>query len=259
VAKIDSAFLCLAKVWHKRTIPSLNIFFYRVFYLCFDLSKTKKISSKFLSLNRFNLLSFYEKDHGARDGKDLEQWIRKILRCHNLNSKVAQIFLMTHPRILGYVFNPVSFWFCLDEKENLIAVLSEVNNTFGESHNYLVFNSNHSKIKHDQWFEAKKEFHVSPFFEVKGNYKFRFVFNRKKIAVWIDYLANSKQKSLLTSAICRNKKICDSSLLAQFFLIPLMTVKVVFLIHWQAAKLLFKKNKYIPKPEQKPFNLTINQ
>ncbi len=259
MAKINSAFLCLADIWHKRLKPSTNSFSYRVFYLCFELAETKKISSKFLSLNRFNLFSFYNKDHGARDGENLEEWIRKILRNYDCDSKVARIFLMTHPRVLGYVFNPVSFWFCLDKNENLIAVLSEVNNTFGENHNYLLFNYDHSAINQNQWFEAKKEFHVSPFFEVKGNYKFRFIFNREKIGVWIDYLSDSKQKSLMTRVICRNKKLCDRSLLQQFCLIPLMTMKVVFLIHWQAIKLLCKKNKYVPKPLKQNSQLTINQ
>ena len=259
MAKINSFSLCLADVWHKRLSPSVNAFSYKVFYLCFDIAKPHKLRSKFLSLNRFNLFSFYDKDHGERDGSSLEIWIRKILSEHGLNQSSKKIFLLTHPRVLGYVFNPVSFWFCLDGEENLIAVLSEVSNTFGESHNYLIFNRDHSQIKPEQWIEAQKEFHVSPFFKVKGSYKFRFTFNQNKVAAWIDYLSNNQQKTLLTSMICRKINPSDSRLLKQFLLIPFMTLKVVFLIHWQALKLVIKKNKYVSKPKQKAIRLTLNK
>ena len=259
MATIKSSFLCLAQVFHKRLAPSINQFSYRVFYICFDIAKTKNICSKFLSLNRFNFFSFYEKDHGRRDGSSLDSWIKEILLSQNINFHVKKIFLMTHPRILGYAFNPVSFWFCLNEQEELIAVLAEVNNTFGENHNYLIFNHDCSPIQSNQWFDADKQFHVSPFFEVKGSYKFRFIFDRNKIAAWIDYLSDSKQKSLLTNVVCRKINLNDRALLVQFFTIPLMTLKVITLIHWQALKLLFKGNKYIPKPIKLIKNLTINK
>ncbi len=258
MASIDSAFLCSAQVMHKRLKPVVNQFVYRVFYLCFDIAKVEEISSKFLSLNRFNLFSFYNKDHGKRDGSILQEWIFEILSKKNLQQKVKRVFLLSYPRVLGYVFSPVSFWFCLDENEKLVAVLSEVSNTFGENHNYLVFNADHSPIEENQWFETKKEFHVSPFLKVEGEYKFRFIFNNQSVAAWIDYYAKGTEKTLLTSVVCKNKKLSDGSLIKAFFDIPLMTVKVIFLIHWQALKLLFKENKYIPKPQKMAPNLTYN-
>jgi uncharacterized protein len=258
MAELNDIFFCPAEVSHTRLKPKRNHFFYRVFYLCFDITKTQKICSKFLSLNRFNLFSFYNKDHGKRDGSNFDVWIREILAQKNLEQKIDKIFLLTHPRVLGHVFNPVSFWFCLDKQKNLIAVLSEVNNTFGENHNYLISNFDQSPILENQWFEANKQFHVSPFFEVKGSYKFRFIFNEKKIAAWIDYLSDSNQKSLLTSVVCNKKPISDFTLIKYFFSIPLMTFKVIFLIHWQAVKLLIAGNKYIPKPQKQKFNLTTN-
>ncbi len=258
MAEINFGFLCQAIVMHKRLRPRINQFVYQIFYLCFDIAKTDKITSKFLSINRFNLFSFYNSDHGNRDGSNLEIWIREILDQRNLNSKVKKIYLMTHPRVLGYVFNPVSFWFCFDEKEKLIAVLSEVNNTFGENHNYLIYNFDHSQIDENQWFKAHKEFHVSPFFKTEGKYKFRFVFNDKKIAVWINYLADDDKENLLTSVICTQHKLNDSNLLKCFFLFPLMTFKVIILIHWQALKILSKKIKYISKPLKKSHKITFN-
>ncbi len=252
------AFFCPALVTHKRLKPVVNQFVYRVFYLCFDIAKQKQIASKFLSLNRFNLFSFYDRDHGKRDGSSLEAWIREILRSKNLDQKIKKISLLSYPRVLNYVFSPVSFWFCFDEAETLIAVLCEVNNTFGENHNYLIFNFDHSPIQEDQWFEAKKEFHVSPFFHVRGVYKFRFIFNQKIIAAWIDYVEAGAEKSLLTNVVCRKKNLTDLAIIKAFLVIPLMTFKVTFLIHWQAIKLFVKKNKYIPKPKKMAHNLTSN-
>ncbi len=263
-----SQFFCWANVVHKRLKPSVNQFSYRIFYLCFDIAKIENLASKFLSLNRFNLFSFYFCDHGNRDGSSLEVWIRGILRDKNLDQLVKKIYLMTHPRVLGYVFNPVSFWFCCDENDDLIAVLAEVSNTFGENHNYLIFNSNHAPIEQNQWFVAKKEFHVSPFFNVEGVYKFRFIFpkiskdllskNAKNIAVEIDYFGNDGAKNLLTSVVCRRVQLNDFSLLRGFFVIPFMTMKVVFLIHWQAIKIIFKKVKYIKKPAPTAHKITFN-
>ncbi len=255
---IKSAFLCEATVMHKRLRPSINQFVYRVFYLCFDIEKIDKIATKFLLIDRFNLFSFYRRDHGKRDNSSLEVWIRQILREKNLNDKVKKIYLLSYPRVLGYVFSPVSFWFCFDAEEKLIAVLSEVNNTFGENHDYLVFNPDHSPLQENQWFVAKKEFHVSPFFRVDGSYKFRFVFNRKNIAVWIDYLGDDGEKNLLTSVVCTKSELTDKALLRSFFAIPVMTIKVIVLIHWQAVKILAKKIRYISKPAPQAHKITVN-
>jgi DUF1365 family protein len=251
-------FLSTAQVFHKRLIPRINEFSYRVFYLCFDISKISQLKKFSLSLNSFNLFSFYNKDYGLRDASNIEVWIRKILSEKNLNQKVTEIFLLTHPRILGYVFNPVSFWFCLDKDKNLICVLCEVNNTFGENHNYLIFNKDHSPIHANQEFEAKKEFHVSPFFTREGKYKFRFKFDLKNIFVAIDYLNDFDEKKLLTSISCKNEELTNINLIKAFFNFPFVTFKVIFLIHYQAVKILLKKIKYVPKPNKKSHNLTIN-
>lgn len=258
MAEINGALLCHAKVMHKRLQSKVNQFTYKVFYLCFDIAKTAKLQSKFLSVNRFNLFSFYNRDHGKRDKSSLESWIQEILRSKNLNEKVTQIFLLTHPRVLGHVFNPVSFWFCLDVKKNLIAVLCEVNNTFGENHNYLICNKDHAPIEQNQWFESNKDFHVSPFFQRTGKYQFRFFFDEKSIAADINYFCDGAQKSLITTLRSKNEKLSDSLLIKAFCNIPLMTLKVIFLIHYQALKLVIKGIKYVPQPQKKTFNLTQN-
>lgn len=254
---IAEKFLARAKVLHKRLIPRVNQFCYDVFYIGFDITKINSLKSKIFSINKFNIFSFYSKDYGAKDGSDLEKWIREILATENLNQKTQRIFLLTHPRILGYAFNPVSFWFCLNADERLIAVLAQVNNTFGETHSYLIFNQDFSEISGNQWLTAKKEFHVSPFMEVKGKYQFRFIFSGEKIAAWIDYF--TEEKTLLTSLITKNETLSNLALIKAFAAIPFVTFKVIFLIHYQALKLLLKGNKYISKPQQLQKKITLSE
>lgn len=243
---------------HKRLLPRVNQFVYDVFYICFDISKIKNLSNKIFSLNKFNLFSFFEKDYGPKDGSSIENWARNILKNQQIDKNINKIFLFTHPRVLGYVFNPASFLFCLDPQEKLQAVIVQVNNTFGENHCYVVFNKDSSPIQQNQWFEADKEFHVSPFFECKGYYKFRFIFEQNKIAIWIDYFAN--EKTLLTSVIYKKHvDFDDLNLILAFIKIPFMTLKVIILIHIQALKIIFKKIKYISKPKQKNSKITLTK
>jgi DUF1365 family protein len=243
---------------HKRLVPKVNQFVYEVFYICFDIAKINNLSKKIFSLNKFNLFSFYEKDYGPKDGSSIENWAWNILKNQQIDKNINKIFLFTHPRVLGYVFNPASFLFCLDSQEKLQAVIVQVNNTFNENHSYLIFNKDNSAIANNQWFEADKEFHVSPFFERKGFYKFRFIFEQNKIAVWIDYFTD--EKTLLTSVILKKQvDFDDLNLILAFIKIPFMTLKVIVLIHIQALKIVFKKIKYISKPEQKNSKITLTK
>ena len=198
--------LCPAKVFHARHFPKKNSFLYRVFYLLLDLDELEK-KSRFLSFEKFNLFSFYSKDHCKHDLEGFtgnpKNWIQSILAKENIEAK--KVMLLCHPRILGYVFNPVSFWFCLDEKEKLIAVLAEVQNTFGEAHSYLVYNLDGSPIDRSQEHFAKKEFHVSPFFERKGNYHFKYNAIYEIIVKSSEiYIIN---KSTIEYIIWKNKKL----------------------------------------------------
>ena len=243
---------------HKRLVPKVNQFIYEVFYICCDIAKINNLSKKIFSINKFNLFSFYEKDYGPKDGSSIENWAWNILKNQQIDNKINKIFLFTHPRVLGYVFNPASFFFCLNQEEKLQAVIVQVNNTFNETPRYLIFNKDGSAIGHNQWFEADKEFHVSPFFERKGFYKFRFIFEQNKIAVWIDYFTD--EKTLLTSVILKKQvDFDDLNLILAFIKIPFMTLKVIILIHIQALKIVFKKIKYISKPEQKNSKITLTK
>jgi len=236
---------CKAKVFHARNFPRKNSFLYKVYYLLLDVDNLSS-SSNFLSFEKFNFFSFYQKDYCKNEvKKDLKNWIRNILSKENIEP--YKIKLLTQPRVLGYVFNPVSFWFCLNEKEDLIAVLAEVNNTFGESHSYLIYNHDYSVIKNNQEHFAKKEFHVSPFFKREGKYRFKFDYNPQKIRVFIDYF--SEDKLMLQTALnAKCSPLNDWQLLKAFFAIPFLTLKVIILIHYQALKIILKGIKYIKKP-----------
>ncbi len=126
-------------VIHKRFKPKKHYFKYSVFSLLIDLSDLNSLNKNisFFSYNRFNLISFFDKDHGQRDGSSLTEWVKKNLEENNIFSKDIRIKLLCYPRIFGYVFNPLSVFFVYDHNENLISILYEVKNTFGEQHTYI--------------------------------------------------------------------------------------------------------------------------
>jgi uncharacterized protein len=250
--------LLIADVMHKRHFPKENGFVYKVYYLCFPLSHLnppplgegrvrEKITNKILSLNKFNIFSFYFKDYGKRDGSDIEKWIRKTLLDFDIKEADGEVILLTLPRILGYAFNPVSFWFCLDKQGNLRAVLSEVSNTFGEHHNYISFHDDKRIITKDDWIKGEKVFHVSPFMDIDGHYEYRFSYSTDKIGVWINHY-NENGLMLSTSVTGKRQELNTKSLLFCFLRYPLVTLKVITLIHYQAIKIIAKGIKYRKKP-----------
>lgn len=236
-----------AKVMHKRFFPKENCFQYRVYYLVLPLPAP---SIKGL------LASFHAKDVGRRDGSDPTSWIRNILADYHLEQKTKNIILVTMPRVLGYVFNPISFYFCLDENNLLRAVLCEVHNTFGEQHSYLCAHPEHKPITAQVWLEAEKIFHVSPFLNRCGRYKFRFDLQADKLSIWIDYYDAENKKQLITSLVGNFAPLTSQGLKKAFWQHPLVTLKAMMLIHWQALKLLFKGIRYIAKPMQLPNKIT---
>ncbi len=244
-----------AKVMHKRLFPRLNKFKYNVYYLNLDIAH---LNEMWLPYNKWGLQSFYDKDHGARDGSNLEKWARDILDQHKIKD-VAVIRLIAMPRILGYVFNPVSFWLCLDEDGQLRAVIYEVNNTFGERHCYVCAHKNSAVIQKDDVLTAQKLFHVSPFLEREGHYEFRIDYSSDKFGVWIDFFDASGAKKLMTALTGDHVDMTKKLLRKAFWRIPFVTVKSIMLIHWQAIKLLSKKIKYIGKPHQKDVRLSTSK
>ena len=239
--------LLITKVAHARLRPKQNRFSYAVYYLCFALEDMPKLACRLLSLGRFNLFGFDARDHGGKGKMPLDTWVRGVLEDHGMTQADGKIVLLTLPRVLGYVFNPVSFFFCLDKEGELRAVISEVSNTFGDRHCYLSFVDGGRVMTQDDILQSAKVMHVSPFVEVAGEYHFRFAYRDDKIGVWIDH-HDAEGVLITTSLVGKRKELTNFNLLRAFFRYPLITVQVVFLIHYQALKLWLKGVRYQTRP-----------
>jgi hypothetical protein len=243
--------LCLGRVFHKRVKPVEQAFSYRVFTLRVPLGALGRLENRWLSRNRFNLLSFHDGDYGPRDGSDLEQWARGLLAAHGIDRADGQIVLQTFPRVLGYVFNPISLWYAFDRAGRLVAAIAEVNNTFGERHNYVVAHADQRPIAPGEWILARKRFHVSPFCEVKGHYRFRFEQDGACSFARIDYFDGDTEADRLLVTTLRGTPVPLNAArtLSAWASHPLMTLGVIVRIHWQALKLWAKRVPFFSKPE----------
>ena len=201
-----------------------------------------------LGIGRRNVFSFLARDHGPRDGSPLLPWLRRVLEHHGVAAACdGAVVLQTFPRIFGHVFNPVSFYFCHDRAGALRAVLAEVNNTFGEHHNYLVHHPDLRSIASGDVLDAQKVFHVSPFFPVRGEYRFRFDYRGTAQAVAIDY--SDAGRALLSTRVGGRLAPLDGRAMVRWLVrYPFMTLAVVLRIHWHAARLWLKKVPFFSKP-----------
>lgn len=242
--------LCFGNVHHSRLRPARNSFNYGVYFLRLPLRSMQGnvLSGKLFSHNRFNLLSLYDCDHG--EGRQpLLPWIDGILKQEGIVDADGEVWLQTFPRVLGYVFNPVSFWFCHRRDGMLRAVLCEVSNTFGERHCYLLHND--APIADGDELSARKVFHVSPFCQVEGGYRFQFRRTQRQSSedtlARIDYHDN-EGTLLLTSITGSSQPLNDRSITHALLRFPLMTFMVIARIHWQALKLWIKRVPFYRKP-----------
>lgn len=248
------AMISMGSVRHQRLRPASNVFSYGVFTLMLPLRTlgNDAFGSKLCSRNRFNLLSFHDRDHG--DGKTpLLLWIDQLLRSEGIADADGEVWLQTFPRVLGYVFNPVSFWFCHRHDGALRAIVCEVNNTFGERHCYLLDSG--GVMQWGQSHTASKVFHVSPFCAVDGSYRFRFMrtiqdikgAKTERIVARIDY-HDAQGPLLLTSVSGKLRALNDVRAAQAFLRYPLMSFGVIARIHWQALRLFIKRVPFFSKP-----------
>ena len=242
---MDRAHIYFGSVMHARLRPRRNRFRYPVFFLRVPLHRLETLRSPLFSLDRWNLLSFHRKDHGARDGSALLPWIRSVLQREGLDGVDGEVHLQTFPRVLGYVFNPVSFWLCHDRAGSLRAVLCEVNNTFGESHNYLLAHADQRPIAPGDRLSARKVFHVSPFCAVRGDYRFRFDSDAARVRIDYD---DGDGALLITGIEGRGMPLDTPAALRALLGYPWMTLAVIGRIHWQALKLWGKGVPFFRKP-----------
>lgn len=256
ISWLDTPQLMHADVMHKRTLPRVHAFNYRVYYLSLPIEHMQNVAKGIFSINRFNLLAYYNRDHGARDDTDAAAWARNILAKFGHADDVTHLVLVGLPRVLGYVFNPVSFWLGFNAQGDLRAAIAEVNNTFKETHSYVLTKTDGSAITGDDWLATSKDFHVSPFLPVEGTYRFRINARENKLGVWIDHYNGNGELMLLTSLVGRMQPMTRLALWKAFLAIPLVTLKVIGLIHYEAIRLTIKKIKYINKPPQREHRIT---
>tara|TARA_Y100000590_G_scaffold3973_1_gene5256 strand:+ start:519 stop:1289 length:771 start_codon:yes stop_codon:yes gene_type:complete len=232
-------------VTHERFKPKKHFFSYKTFSLLIDLNEIEDIEKKikFFSYNKFNILSFYNLDHGNRDGSSLIKWVKNTLKKSKLNFKIGKIKLLCYPRFFGYVFNPLSVFYCYDKNFKLKAILYEVKNTFNEQHTYIFRCSTSSNlILH----KCNKKFYVSPLIEMETFYNFRLLKPGKKLNVLIK---QNDKKGLLLIARQTGKRLNLSSknLFFEFLKHPLMSFKVILAIHFEAFRLWSKGIKHVKK------------
>lgn len=232
--------------YHGRKGAVENAFRYGVDYVLFDPLKLKDSPALF-SRNGRNLVSLHDSDHGGtpKEGVGLP-WAQDVFAEHGLGDVIDRIELLAQPRILGHVFNPVSFWLGFDSDGALRAVIPEVSNTYGDRHSYVCFHEDHRIIAPSDTLTARKIFYVSPFQPVEGEYTFRFDFTGDKVGVWIDYTTGNN--GLLATLTGLRKPLTNASILKACLRRPFGSRRVLGLIHWQAFKLWWKGAKFRSRP-----------
>ncbi len=241
----------LGHVRHARLRPARHAFAYRSFFLRLPLRSlaAQPWPYRWLRRNGAGVLAFNDADHGV--GGDPVAWIDGVLARAGITDARGEVWLHTLPRVFGYVFNPVSFWFCHRSDGALRAVVCEVNNTFGERHCYLLAHDDGAPLTWGEEMTAHKVFHVSPFCAVEGQYRFRFMLARRDDGAHfvgrIDY-DGAEGPLLQTSIDGRLVPLTDRALRRTLVAFPAFTFGVIARIHWQALKLWRKRVPYFAKP-----------
>lgn len=250
--------LYFGRVTHKRLRPFRHRLAYRVFSLYVDLDELPLVSRKLrlFSHNRWNLFSFMDCDHGARDRSPLRPWIERELIDAGIDLEGGAIRLFCFPRMLGYVFNPLTIWFCYHKSGQLLATLYEVHNSFGDRHGYLIPVDPSADSTAPITQSCDKTFYVSPFMDMRGGYHFRLSQPDEKLLVLIRHWV-ADGEILIASQTGVRRPIGDSTLLLAFVAYPLMTLKVTFGIYWHAIRLWRKGAKASPRPPAPRHSITL--
>ena len=233
-------------VSHTRFKPVKHHLKYKTFSLLIDLDEIEKLDKDIpiFSLNKFNVFSFYNKDHGERNGESLKNWVMENLKRFKIQQNINKIKLLCYPRIFGYVFNPLSIFYCYED-DLLKAIFYEVKNTFNEQHTYIFKVNKSGKINQS----CKKKFYVSPFMDMNTFYDFNLQNPKKELYVSIK---QTDKKGIILTAVQTGKKkeFNAKQLLINFFRYPLMTFKIITAIHFEAF-LLWKKGAIYRSRNQK--------
>ncbi|MGI9280694.1 MAG: DUF1365 domain-containing protein [Endozoicomonas sp.] len=238
------------QLMHNRIQPRKHRFSYRVASWFIDLDELNQLNShlKLFSVDRFNLLSFHQKDFADGSGQCLKTQAIELLSAHDV-APPERICMLCYPRVLGYAFNPLTVYYCLDAEEKLSALIYEVTNTLGERHSYVIPIEKGVGAQNSVHQSVKKQLHVSPFFETDCHYGFRVQMPGNHLKLGIN-LHNDDGK--LFAAVLKGKRqiLSDLNILRQLFVLPMQAFKVILAIHWEALRLFIKGVqviRHIPK------------
>ena len=243
----SQALIGFGVVRHTRLKPTRHAFAYDTYFLMLPMRALQRNSPGELARNRWAALSFFDTDHG--DARSPQQggalaWLDELLHSEGILDATGEVWLHCYPRVLGFAFKPVSFWYCHHSDGALRAVVVEVNNTFGERHCYLL---DTPRFGVEQ--RAAKVFHVSPFCPVEGSYRFRFMLtpDRRRTVARVDF--DDAQGPLIETSVSGALEPLNATTLRRaVWRYPAMTLGVVLRIHWQAIKLFVKKAPFFGKP-----------
>jgi len=240
---------------HRRFKPRAHRLNYRVFWCLLDLDELPYLPSRLrlFSLKGFNLFGFRNADHGDGSGRPLRAQVEAHLAAAGIDLGGGAIRLLCMPRLLGFVFNPISVYYCYDSRGAIKALLYQVHNTFGQRHSYLIPVDNKPGDPLKQC--CLKAFYVSPFMDMDIAYRFRVQPPDKRVTLVIE--GSDKQGPVLVASLAGERRaLTDAALLRVFLSFPLMTLKVVAGIHWEALKLWVKGMRLRPRPPA-PAPITI--
>jgi uncharacterized protein len=256
---VDAAALYFGDVMHARLKPMGHRFSYRVMSLLIDLDRLDAADrqSRLFGVNRAALYSFNEADHGMRDGSRLRAYAQRCAAADGIDLTGGRVLLLCYPRLLGYTFNPLSAYFCYRAGGELALIIYEVRNTFGDIHAYVL------PVKPGEISEAgvrqqqDKLFYVSPFIEMAMRYHFRV--SPPGHTVKLRILETDREGPLLSATFHgRRRPLTTAALLRSFFALPLVTLKIVSAIHWQALRLWLKGARLVPRPGATPATAISN-
>ncbi|MDE8348052.1 MAG: DUF1365 domain-containing protein [Acidocella sp.] len=239
------ATLYVGRVAHIRHTPFRYRFDYRMFMFAVDLDRIDEVAaaSRVFKHNKPGLTAIADRDHGFRDGRSLRAFVEDALAQQNMQSFGARITFITIPRLLGYAFNPISFYYCYDAEGRLGAVLHQVKNTFGCQIGYLLPVHGTGIIRQS----TVKRMYVSPFFDMQGGYRFALSPPADKLTVSIQY-GEAAQKRMTATMVLNARAFTDASILSLLAKMPFAPMKVMMAIHWQALKLYLRGAKFHPVP-----------
>ncbi len=252
-----------AKVMHHRLAPKQHSFHYNVFMFYLDLDEIDSLAKrlKFMSRNRFNLFNFRDKDHlqlpreNPDKSKNIRGHLTDYLQSNGVNIGNGRIIVLTNLCTFGYQFNPVSFYFCYDEEDKPLCSVVEVCNTFLEMKPYFL--GKEVMVGDTFKLNTTKYFYVSPFIEMDTNFDFDLEIPGDKLKLKIDDYDKNGKRFFISTLNGQQKPLKDSTLLLYFFSFPLITLKVIGLIHWQALKLWLKKIPYHKKSDDLPLQKEV--